>query len=405
MENGIPEAELARIHAPIGLDILGQTPAEIAVSIAAEMILHRAKRSRDREKAAGGGVRMHVFLTGPVQIGKSTLIAAALDALQPERLGGFRTVSAKPEADGSRPVYLHPAAAQDLLCGAQNRVGIRRPELGIASFPDAFETAGMDALKGAEDCDLVLMDEIGRMERHADTYSARIRTLLDGCVPILGVVQKKGRHPARRRHPQPPERAPDRGIGGEPRRAAPGDPERTAQLNVCGKLVCTCPFGCRAGTTHNAQEVLCSFLLFLTRLRSTKSRCSRFFSKLTLEKLLYAAVLLVLCAVLIKLILKAADKLFSHSKLDHTIFGFLRTTAKAVLIFIAVMLVAGTLGIDTSSLLAILSVAGLAVSLSMQTALSNVAGALMILTAKPFRSGDYVQIGDKAGTVLTIGAV
>ena len=52
---------------------------------------------------------MHVFLTGPVQIGKSTLIAAALDALQPERLGGFRTVSAKPEADGSRPVYLHPA--------------------------------------------------------------------------------------------------------------------------------------------------------------------------------------------------------------------------------------------------------------------------------------------------------
>ena len=130
-----------------------------------------------------------------------------------------------------------------------------------------------------------------------------------------------------------------------------------------------------------------------------------FFSKLTLQKLLYAAVLLVLCAVLIRLILKAADKLFSHSKLDHTIFGFLRTTAKAILIFIAVMLVAGTLGVDTSSLLAILSVAGLAVSLSMQTALSNVAGALMILTAKPFRSGDYVQIGDKAGTVLTIGAV
>ena len=138
---------------------------------------------------------MHVFLTGPVQIGKSTLIAAALDTLQPERLGGFRTVSAKPEADGSRPVYLHPAAAQDLLCGAQNRVGIRRPELGIASFPDAFETAGLAALEGAEDCDLILMDEIGRMERHADAYSARIRTLLDGAVPILGVVQKKADTP------------------------------------------------------------------------------------------------------------------------------------------------------------------------------------------------------------------
>ena len=133
---------------------------------------------------------MHVFLTGPVQIGKSTLIAAALDAIEPERLGGFRTVSAKPEADGSRPVYLHPAAAQDLFCNAHNRVGIRRPALGITSFPDAFETAGLAALADAEDCDLILMDEIGRMERHADAYSARIRTLLDGVVPILGVVQK-----------------------------------------------------------------------------------------------------------------------------------------------------------------------------------------------------------------------
>ena len=42
---------------------------------------------------------MHVFLTGPVQIGKSTLITAALDQLQPERLGGFRTVSDAPAAD------------------------------------------------------------------------------------------------------------------------------------------------------------------------------------------------------------------------------------------------------------------------------------------------------------------
>ena len=99
------------------------------------------------------------------------------------------------EADGSRPVYLHPAAAQDLFCDAHNRVGIRRPALGIASFPDAFETAGMEALAGAEDCDLVLMDEIGRMERHADAYSARIRTLLGGAVPILGVVQKKADTP------------------------------------------------------------------------------------------------------------------------------------------------------------------------------------------------------------------
>ena len=45
VEAGIPEAELSRIHAPIGLPILGETPAEIAISITAELILHRAKRT------------------------------------------------------------------------------------------------------------------------------------------------------------------------------------------------------------------------------------------------------------------------------------------------------------------------------------------------------------------------
>lgn len=45
-ENGVPEAELARIHAPIGLPILAQTPEEIAISVAAELIRHRAQRAR-----------------------------------------------------------------------------------------------------------------------------------------------------------------------------------------------------------------------------------------------------------------------------------------------------------------------------------------------------------------------
>lgn len=48
-ENGVTEAELARIHAPIGLPILAQTPEEIAVSVAAELIEHRARRAKEAE--------------------------------------------------------------------------------------------------------------------------------------------------------------------------------------------------------------------------------------------------------------------------------------------------------------------------------------------------------------------
>ena len=67
-----------------------------------------------------------------------------------------------------------------------------------------FDDAGIGALDGAEGCDLILMDEIGRMERRADAYSARVLRLLDGGVPILGVVQKKADTPlanAVRSHP------------------------------------------------------------------------------------------------------------------------------------------------------------------------------------------------------------
>lgn len=46
MENGIEEAALRRIHAPIGLPIEAQTPDEIAISVAAELILHRARHAK-----------------------------------------------------------------------------------------------------------------------------------------------------------------------------------------------------------------------------------------------------------------------------------------------------------------------------------------------------------------------
>ena len=90
--------------------------------------------------------------------------------------------------------------------------------------------------------------------------------------------------------------------------------------------------------------------------------------------------------------------LFQHAWIYAALlFGF------AVLVFLAIMLLAGTLGIDTSSLLAILSVAGLAVSLSIQDSLSNLASAVVLLTTHPFKVGDFIEVGGKSGTVRQIG--
>ena len=133
----------------------------------------------------------HLFLTGEVQVGKSTLLRRMTAAVPGLRPGGFRTVSVFDMPGGACSVYLVPAAGEPIF-GSDNRVGIRLWEgRGIQAFPEIFDTAGVRALRDAERCPLIVMDEIGRMEEEADDFSARVRELLDGKTPILGVVQKK----------------------------------------------------------------------------------------------------------------------------------------------------------------------------------------------------------------------
>lgn len=148
---------------------------------------------------------MHIFLTGDVQVGKSTIIKKTLAALKLRDIGGFRSVSVPDLPDGAMSVYLIPVGEKDPVVNDWNRVGIRKGcGRGIGKFPEAFERAGVQALKGAEGMPLILMDEVGRMESAAARFSERILALLDGSTPILGVVQKIADTPltnAIRQHP------------------------------------------------------------------------------------------------------------------------------------------------------------------------------------------------------------
>ena len=76
-----------------------------------------------------------------------------------------------------------------------------------------------------------------------------------------------------------------------------------------------------------------------------------------------------------------------------------------ILWFITLMIVAESLGINASSLLALVSIFGLAVSLSVKDSLANLAGGFTILSTRPFKVGDYVEIGSTGGTIREIGMV
>lgn len=123
----------------------------------------------------------------------------------------------------------------------------------------------------------------------------------------------------------------------------------------------------------------------------------------SIGSLLSAVLLGLVCLLAAKLLLKAVDGVFVKLHIDPTLKGMMRAAAKALLLFLAGLIVMGYLGIPVTSLVALLSVAGLAISLSIQNFLNNVTGGLQLLVSRPFKVGDYVSAGGSEGTVQEIG--
>ena len=126
------------------------------------------------------------------------------------------------------------------------------------------------------------------------------------------------------------------------------------------------------------------------------------FANLTVASLMPALVILVVGILAIKAVLKLVDKSMSKSKLEKAATSLIRSLLKVVLYVLLGLMVASKLGIDVTGVVALASVASLALSLSLQDALSNVIGGFTLLSNHPFHSGDYVEIAGQAGTVQTI---
>ena len=125
--------------------------------------------------------------------------------------------------------------------------------------------------------------------------------------------------------------------------------------------------------------------------------------KISLGDILTAVVTLLLCLVVIRTALKLTRKLLSRSKLDVRVQKYLTSGIKMVLYVIAAIIVIGCFDVvDTSSLVALLSVASLGITLAAEDILANVAGGLVILSAHPFTIGDYIEVSGTSGTVEEI---
>lgn len=123
---------------------------------------------------------------------------------------------------------------------------------------------------------------------------------------------------------------------------------------------------------------------------------------LTLWSLLRVAVMVLAGWLVIRLLMRMADRLLDQSKSVAAIKSYIHTALHIFLWFLLALMLAETLGVKATSIIAMLSVAGLAVSLALQNTLSNLAGGLVLLVTKPFSPGDYVEADGVSGTVAGI---
>ena len=95
-------------------------------------------------------------------------------------------------------------------------------------------------------------------------------------------------------------------------------------------------------------------------------------------------------------------KLMDKKNVDPTITGFVGNLTYMALLVFVILAALGQLGIQTTSFIAILGAAGLAIGLALQGSLSNFAAGFLMLIFKPFKVGDYIEAAGVAGTVETI---
>lgn len=115
--------------------------------------------------------------------------------------------------------------------------------------------------------------------------------------------------------------------------------------------------------------------------------------------------MLLLSVVIVRLVIQLVDRILKRTRLDGSLHNFIKVLIRILLYFAAILTVASYVGVDVTSLVALLSVVTLAISLSVQSVLSNVAGGVMVMGTKPFKKGNYVSIDGLTGVVDEIGMV
>ncbi len=115
-----------------------------------------------------------------------------------------------------------------------------------------------------------------------------------------------------------------------------------------------------------------------------------------------ALAIFIIGKIIVNMLTKVLRTVLSKSNMDEILINFVSSIFKTVLLLFIVIASLDQLGVDTTSLIALLGAAGLAIGLALQSSLQNFASGVMLIVFRPFKAGDYVEVAGTAGVVETI---
>ncbi len=122
-------------------------------------------------------------------------------------------------------------------------------------------------------------------------------------------------------------------------------------------------------------------------------------------KVLAALIIYIVGAWVIKRVKKAMERSFKRRKTEPTIASFTSSLVSITLTVLLIVITVSTLGVNTTSLAALLAAGGMAIGMALSGTVQNFAGGIMLLMFKPFKAGDYINACGYQGTVMEVNIV
>lgn len=119
-------------------------------------------------------------------------------------------------------------------------------------------------------------------------------------------------------------------------------------------------------------------------------------------KVLIALVIYFIGVWLIRIVKRALKRFFDRKQTEPTIASFTTSFVSISMTILLIVITVSTLGVNTTSLAALLAAGGMAIGMALSGTLQNFAGGLMILAFKPFKAGDFIEAQGQTGKVIEV---